>query len=139
MDTFTRNYSIALVVIGAILLFRLFYEPPGVSLLNDQLADNAELATYPYRFRVLTLDEGVATMSTPRSAEFPVYRALPLLFPELRDEAPDSPAMLEAQQELARLQSTARGIVAKSEDVTRIVWELDEAWLRGEGVNPDQP
>ena len=90
MDTFTRNYSIALVVIGAILLFRLFYEPPGVSLLNDRLADNAELAAYPYRFRVLTLEEGVASMSTPRSAEFPVYRALPLLFPELRDEAPDS-------------------------------------------------
>ena len=138
MDKFTRNYTIALLIIGAILLFRLFYETPGVSSLNATLAEHAELAAYPYRFRVLGFDDGVATMSTPRSAEFPAYRALVILYPQLRDHAPDSQAMIDAQQELARVQGIARRIVAESDDVTRVVWQLDEAWLRAAGFDPSR-
>lgn len=137
MDRFTRNYSIILAIIAVIVLVWVFYESPDVSRLNAKLSENAELADYPYRFRVLGLENGVATMSSPRSASFPAYRALAILYPELHDEAPDSPAMIEAQQEMARVQKIARDIVAGSDDVSRVVWTLDENWLLGKGIDPN--
>lgn len=136
MDRFTRNYSIGLAVVVVAALIWVFYESPAVGRLNAMLAENADLAQYPYRFRVVNLENGVATMSTPRSAEFPAYRALQILYPELRDQSPDSPAMLNAQQEMARLQGVAREVVTDSNDVRSVVWKLDENWLRSEGIDP---
>lgn len=138
MDKFTRIYTILLAAVAVAALVWVFYESPRVSTLNGLLTENAALAAYPYRFRVIDLDNGVATMSSPRSAEFPAARALGILYPQLRNELPDSTAMLEAQQEMARLQAIARGIVLGSADVSRVVWKLDERWLRGEGVDPGQ-
>lgn len=135
MDKFTRNYSIILAVIAVVALIWVSYESPRVSKLNALLLDSAEVTAYPYRFRVLKLEDGVATMSTPRSADFSAHRALAILFPELRDEPPDSAAMLNAQQEMARVQGVAKSIVEGADDVDRVVWELDERWLRGEGID----
>lgn len=137
MDRFTRNYAIALGAIAVIALAWVLYESPSTSRLNALLADNAEVSAYPYRFRVLDLDDGVATMGTPRSAEFSATRALAILFPALRDEPPDSPAMIAAQQELARVQGIAKKLVESSGDVDRVVWELDRKWLRNVGIDPD--
>jgi hypothetical protein len=136
VDKFTRIYSTILAAIAATALIWVFYESPGVSRLNALLSEYADLAAYPYRFRVLILENGVATMSTPRSAEFPAYRALALLRPELRNQSPDSPAMLDAQQDMARVQGIARNIVVGSSDVNRVTWELDGNWLRSEGIDP---
>lgn len=135
MDKFTRSYSIILAGIVAVGLVWVFYESPGVSRLNSALQANAELAAYPYRFHALELRNGVATLSTPRSAEFPAYRALAILYPALEGEASDSPAMLEAQQELARVQGMAREVAVADQDVNRVVWELDERWLRANGID----
>ena len=139
MDKFTRIYSAILAAVVVAVSFWVLYESPGVSKLNGLLSKNTELVDYPYRFRVLELQDGVATMSTPRSADFPAHRALVILYPALRNERPDSPAMLDAQQEMARMQGTARSIVAGSSDVDRVVWKLDENWLRARGVDPDHP
>ena len=136
MDKFTRIYSAILAALVVVVSFWVLYESPGVSTLNGLLSDNAEVAAYPYRFRVLELEDGVATMSTPRSADFPAHRALIILYPELRNQPPDSPAMLDAQQEMARVQGVARGIVVGSGDVDRVVWKLDENWLRAQGIDP---
>ena len=138
MDKFTRNYSIILAVTVVLVLVWVLYESPGTSRLNALLSENAEVASYPYRFRVIDLKNGVATMSTPRSADFSAYRALAILYPELRNQAPDSPAMLDAQGEMARVQGIARKIVVGSDDVSRVIWKLDENWLRSEGVDPSQ-
>lgn len=135
MDKFTRSYSIVLAGIVAVGLVWVFYESPGVSRLNAALEANAELEGYPYRFRALELSNGVATLSTPRSADFPAYRALGILYPALGGEAPDSPAMLEAQQELARVQGIARQVVIADQDVSRVVWALDERWLHANGID----
>jgi hypothetical protein len=137
MDRFTRNYSIVLAAIVVITLVWTFSESPGVSGLNAMLSNNADVAAYPYKFRVLDFDNGVATMSTPRSADFAANRALTILFPELRNEPPDSPAMLDAQQEMARVQGIARKLIEDSREVDRVVWELDRKWLRNEGIDPD--
>ena len=135
MVKFTRNYSIILAAVVVTALIWVRYESPGVAKLNTLLSENTDLAAYPYRFRVLSLEDGVATVSTPRSAEFPAYRALAILYPQLRGISPDSSAMFDAQQEMARVQGIARNIVAKSDDVNRVMWQLDENWLLSEGVD----
>ncbi len=135
MDKFTRIYSIVLAGLVVAGLVWVFYESPGVSRVNAALEAHAELRGYPYRFRALELSNGVATLSTPRSAEFPAYRALGILYPALEGEDPDSAAMVEAQQELARVQGIAREVAVADEDVNRVVWELDERWLRANGID----
>ncbi len=138
MDKFIRNYSIAIGAVAILAAFWLFREASGVGRLNDLLAQNAEIRDYPYRYRVLELRGGVATMSTPRSAKFPAYRTLGILYPELRDEASDSEAMLHAQEEMARIQALARSAIVRSEGADRVDWELDETWLRNQGIDlPD--
>lgn len=138
MDNFTRVYSIILAAVVVVVLVMTFYETPGVAKLNALLEADPAVSAYPYRFRVLELENGVATLGTPRSANFPASRALGILYPELQNEMPDSPAMIDAQKELARVQAIAGRTVEASEDVDRVTWVLDEKWLRNAGINPDQ-
>ncbi len=138
MDKFTQYYSAILAVLVIGLLAWFLYESPDVSKLNALLSDDKELAAYPYRFRVVKLESGVATMSSPRSSDFPAYRALVILYPELTGLSPDSPTMVDAQREMARVQGMAKKTVAGSGDVDRVIWLLDESWLRSNGVYPDQ-
>jgi hypothetical protein len=137
MERYTRNYLIGLAALGIVVLISVYYESPVIGRLNDRLAANADVAAYPYRFRVLDLDQGVAMMGTPRSPEFSAHRALMILFPELADEPLDSEVLVAAQQEMARIQYIARDIVEQSADVDRVSWKLDESWLRSNGVDPD--
>jgi hypothetical protein len=136
MDRFTRNYSIFLAVVVLAMLVWVFYEDPQVAALNKRLEVDAGLAAYPYRFRVFSLEDGVAVMGTPRSAEFPAFRALGILFPELANREQDDPELMQAQQEMASLQDRARTIVLSSDDVTRVRWKLDSDWLTKQGIPP---
>lgn len=134
MDRFTRNYLIILAVIGFVVLVLALYEDPLVSDLNALLEDDKEVASYPYQFRVLRLKNGIATMSTPRSTAFPVYRALGILYPHLAGRSQDDPDLMKAQQELARIQKRAQAIVMESPSVNSVRWELDKNWLARHGV-----
>ncbi|MGD8588458.1 MAG: hypothetical protein PVG22_06455 [Chromatiales bacterium] len=134
MDRFTRNYSIVLGVIVLLVLAWALYEDPQVSDLNDLLERDAEIASYPYRFQVLRIQNEIAVMSTPRSSEFPVHRALGILFPHLANRAQDNPDVMKAQQELAEIQKRAQAIVIKSGKVKGVRWELDKAWLSQHGI-----
>jgi len=137
MDKFTRIYLSVLGGIALIVLVAILYESPKVGVLNERLENQIELADYPYRFRVLEFDDGVATLSTPRAPNFSAFRALRLLFPALADEPDDSARLYDAQQELARLQTLAANVVTDDPDVNRIAWKLDERWLRDNDINPD--
>lgn len=134
MDKFTRNYSIILGSVILLFLACALYEDPEVSDLNDLLEEDKEIAGYPYQFRVLRLNNGIATMSTPRSAAFPVYRALGLLNPHLANRSQDDPDLMKAQDELAGIQKRAQKIVMESASVNRVMWELDKNWLSQHGV-----
>lgn len=136
MDRFTRNYSLFLGVILLGLLFWAFYENPRVAALNELLAGDAGVANYPYRFRVLRLEDGVAVMGTPRSAEFPAFRALGILFPALANREQDDPELMQAQLEMARIQEHARRLVLDSGEATQVRWELDGDWLKENGIPP---
>lgn len=134
MDRFTRNYSITLGLILIVFLGWVLYEDPLVADLNALLEQDSEVAAYPYRFQVLALHDGVATMGSPRSSDFPVYRALGILFPPLANREQDNPDLIQAQQDLARVQKRAMAIVLESGKAKRVRWELDRNWLSRHGV-----
>lgn len=136
MDRFTRNYLIFLGVLVVILLGSwLASWDARVSAINDRLEADAQLSSYPYQFRVLALDKGVARLSTPRSFKVPVVRFLGIIHPELRNKSQDDPAMMAAQGELARHQKRAAELVQEHPEVQSIRWELDEGWYAERGLS----
>jgi hypothetical protein len=134
MDKFTRNYSIVLGLVVLIVVVWALYEDPLVSELNDLLEQDPDVASYPYQFKVLRVQTSTAIMSTPRTSEFPVHRMLGVLFPHLSNRDQDNPDMIDAQQELARVQKRAKAIVMESEKINYVRWELDKNWLSQKGV-----
>ena len=97
MDKFTRNYSIILGIVVVCLLILFIYEDPELTELNDMLQADTVLNAYPYKFRVVRLENSVATMTTPRSADFPAFRALGLLFPVLENLPQDDQRLMQGQ------------------------------------------
>lgn len=138
MDKFTRNYSIILgiVVVGLLVLFA--YEDPKLTELNDMLQADTALDAYPYNFRVLRLENSVATMTTPRSADFPAFRALGLLFPALENLPQDDPQLMQGQLDMAHTQEHAKALVLGSGHASHVVWELDTDWLARHGIHVER-
>jgi hypothetical protein len=136
MDKFTRNYSIVLgivvIALGAWWLSSIWQ--PAVWEINEVLEADAELADYPYQFRVKRLEEGVATLSTPRNVQVPAYRFLEVIHPELAGLAQDDPKVIAAQQDLVDHQKRTQGLVSSQPGVDRVEWELDVQWLADHGV-----
>lgn len=136
LDDFTRRY---LYLLGAVaiagLVWWLSSLDSRVMKLNDLLAADAELAAYPYQFRVLELEEGVAQLSSPRSAQMSALQGLRVMFPDLANVSIDSQRMTEAQQQLAQVQSHAAALVMSQEGVERVTWVLDERWLANHGIH----
>jgi hypothetical protein len=136
MDKHTRIY---LVFMGAVILFVLvwsLYEDPTVAELNNLLQDDQIVSSYPYRFRVLRVDNNLAYISSPRDTLFPVYKALGVIFPRLANRAQNNPDLMQAQQRLAEVQKRAKRIVIESGKAERVTWELDRTWLRNRGITP---
>jgi hypothetical protein len=135
MDKFARNYLIGLtiVVVAGVLWFAADRDP-RIGEINAMLRADPLLADYPYVFQVRELNNGVAVMGSPRSAEVPVMQFLRTAFPELSRTAVDDPAMMAAQDDLARRQSHAAEIVTAQPDVRSVRWQLDEKWFREHAV-----
>jgi len=134
MDSFTRRYLFILSAAAlAVLVLWLSGRDSRVGALNDLLAADEQLASYPYQFQVLSLADGVAEMTSPRSARMSAIRSLRIMFPELQDKSAVSPEMMAAQERLADVQSRAAAIIQAQEDVQRVQWTLDERWLSRHG------
>ncbi len=136
MDTFTRNYSIALgvILLGLLAWWISSSWNPKAAELDAVLDADPDLASYVYDFRVVDFSDGVATISSPRSFDFPAMRFLELVKPELAGKAQDDPAMLGAQQELIAHQKRAQTLILAQPDVDRVDWRLDVRWLADHGV-----
>ena len=134
-DPFLKRY---LMVLGLLALTGLGYwalnQDQRVGELNDKLAASTALADYPYRFRVLSLNNGVAVMTSPRSADMGPMHFLRILDPALNDKDVVHPAMMAAQDLLVQKQSEAARIVSEEPDVSQIRWQLDERWYAEHGV-----
>jgi len=136
MDRFTRNYSIVLGLI-ALALIAVWVKSlwqPQVWDINAMLKADPVVSKYPYAFRVLSLEDGVATLSTPRSPAVPAIQFLQVIHPELAGKAQDDPAMIAAQQALVDSQKRAMDLVQGLPQVTSVAWELDLRWLSDHGV-----
>lgn len=137
MDEFTRRYArgLAAFVVVGIIGWAVSLDYRAVSL-NDLLTDDPLLAAYPYPFRVRAVHDGVAELYTPRSAALPAVRFLGLLQPSLATLAPDDPAMVAAQQQLARVQQHAKAVVEAQSDIDAVRWVDDLAWYERRGIVP---
>jgi hypothetical protein len=76
-------------------------------------------------------------MSSPRSASVSAIQFLRAAFPELAGAAVNSDAMMDAQQELAELQSHAAALVRAEDDVNGVSWALDRRWFEARGIYID--
>lgn len=135
MDSFTKRYLYllgALILAGA--LWWILNLDFRVGELNDLLEADETLADYPYTFKVLSLENGVASMSSPRSAKMSAIQGLRIMFPELENASAVSAEMMAAQKQLASTQSRAGKLIGEQEDVRRVLWVLDERWLASHGV-----
>jgi hypothetical protein len=137
MDRFTRIYSIGIgvLVIAALAFWINSSWKPDVWELDSVLASDPKLSDYPYRFRVVALDNGVATISTPRSFDVPAYRFLAIIHPNLANKADNDPQVLAAQQDLIDHQKHAQGLILAQPAVDSVAWELDVQWLAARGIN----
>jgi len=138
LDNFTRKYLYGLAGL-ALVAFVLWLSSLDfrVSEINELLEADAELAAYPFPFRVISLEDGVAQVSSPRSAQLSAIQSLRVMFPALQQQDAVSDEMMAAQEALARVQSHAAKLVKSQEDVSRIRWVLDKQWLAGHGVYVD--
>jgi hypothetical protein len=142
MDRFTRIYTIgiAVVVVAALAFWIGSSWKPRVWELNAMLEADPQIADYPYRFRVVALDDGVAAIATPRSFDLPAYRFLAIIHPNLANKADNDPEVIAAQQELIDHQKRAQGLVLAQPDVESVRWELDTQWLSARGISvPGKP
>lgn len=136
MDDFTRKYLyflIGLVLIGFVWwLSSLDFRAKEI---NKLLESDSTIAAYPYPFHVISLEKGVARVSSPRSAQFSAVQSLRIMYPDLEQSSAVSDEMMMAQEELARTQSHVGKLVKSQEDVESIRWVLDQAWLKEHGVH----
>ncbi len=135
MDNFTRNYSyaLALAIFLASIVWLANIDYAAWSL-NRQLAEVPAIADYPYRFRVKTIENGVAVVSTPRSFEVPVARFLTVLYPELISKPVDGAEMTAAQATLAEVQKQVKATVLADPTVQRMRWVVDYDWYDRHGI-----
>ena len=108
--------------------------------LNDILEARAspQLKAYPYQFRVLRTENGIAVMSTPRNFDVPVIKMIGALDPDIHVKDANDPAFIAAEKALAAVQSEARDIVASQPGIKGVRWELDKSWLRAHYIDvPD--
>ncbi|NEX23246.1 hypothetical protein G3480_23605 [Thiorhodococcus mannitoliphagus] len=137
MDRFTRNYSILLglaVVIGLFFWIQSAWQPK-VWELDEVLTSDPTLVDYPYQFRVRSLDNGTAIISTPRSFDIPAIRFLEIINPKLAGKAQDDPEMIAAQQDLIDHQKRAMGLILAQPGVDTVDWQLDTQWLADHGIH----
>ncbi|CAA0121223.1 Uncharacterised protein [Halioglobus japonicus] len=138
LDDFTKRYLVGLLVI-AVLGFAWWFSgwDRRIGQLNAILEADEELSAYPYQFKVLSLEDGVAEISSPRSAEVPVIKFLRIVFPQLRDSSVTDESVMAAQDELVTVQSRAGKLVSDEEDVKSIRWSLDRQWYESQGMYLD--
>ena len=141
MDSFTRNYSIGLgALVFALVAFWIYSVwSPRVWEINDLLESDPLISAYPYQFRLRSLENGVATISTPRSFDVPAIQFVAIVQPGLAGLAQDDPRMIAAQQKLVDAQKRAMGLVQAQPDVKTVAWELDVRWLEDHGVHAPTP
>jgi len=135
MDRGTKIYALFLAFLGLLVLvwWALSYNP-RIGELNDLLASDPKVASYPYRFHVIDIQNRTALISTPRSSDVPVIRFIGIIYPRLVNARQDDPEVVKAQQELVEVQKRVAKLVQEQPDITGVRWRLDKDWWAARGV-----
>ena len=131
----TKLYAAILGIICLILSATFLYEAPKVKTLNKQLYAIKEINDFPYRFKVLRVDNDIATVNSPISTELPCGKVIAIIFPALKGKSLLSEEYQIAQQQLASVQMRVTNIVKSDPDIKKIIWELDRTWLIQNGIS----
>jgi hypothetical protein len=138
LDQFTKWYLAGLLIVTVLGLGWWFSGwDARVSQLNVILEVDTETAAYPYRFKVLSLENGIAEISSPRSAKVPVIQFLHIAYPELRNYGVLDEPVMAAQDKLAAIQARVGKLVSDQADVKSIRWSIDRQWYASQGVYLD--
>ena len=135
MDKGTKIYAIILSFICITLAIVFLYETPRVRELNQQLESVDEINSFPFEFKVIRIDNGTATLSSPVSTELPCGKIIGVIYPSIKGKSLLSPEYQKAQKLLARVQMRVGKIVKSNTDINKIIWELDRRWLIQNGVS----
>lgn len=135
MDRGTKIYAAILGIIFITLAAFFLYEPQKVTELNNQLDSIDEIKHFPYHFKVLRINNGVATLNSPISTELPCGKIIGIIFPSIKGKSLLSPEYQKAQKLLAKVQMRVGNIVKSDPSINKIVWELDRPWLIQNGVS----
>lgn len=126
-DTLLAIGVILLVAVGLFAIWKSNTDP-RTDELNRMIADDLEISAYDYPFRVFGVEGNTAVVSTPRSPQMSVLRALEILRPTLDVTQPDTPKVIAAQKELAHIQSRVRDLVLSHPQIDDVRWQLDKQW-----------
>lgn len=102
--------------------------------IDAMLTQDSQIASYPYTFRALDIKGNTAVLSSPRSREMPAVRFIGLIRPDLKNLSEQHPKLIEAQKELATIQSKVRKLVLGREDIDRVEWRIDKEWFADRGI-----
>jgi hypothetical protein len=135
MDRGTKIYTIVLSLIVIILAVVFLYEAPKVRRLNHQLEAINDIKNFPFPFKVLRVDNGVATLNSPVSTELPCGKIIGIIFPPAKGKSMLSPEYQKAKNLLADVQMRVGDFVKSDPDIHKIIWQLDRSWLIQNGVS----
>lgn len=111
-------------------------QDPARDHLNQVLREDKTLQAYPhYHVYVMQFENGVATLSSPRSPKVSVLHFLNITQPELKDLDGNHEKVIAAQKALAEMQSHARKLVLAQKGVTEARWAIDKSWYGSHGIN----
>ncbi len=132
-DTLLAIGVILLVVMGLFAIWQSNTDP-RTDELNRMIADDLEISEYDYPFRVFGVEGNTAVVSTPRSPQMSVLRALEIIRPQLDVDQPDTPEVIAAQKELAGIQYRVRDLLLSHPQIDDVRWQLDKQWYLQHGV-----
>jgi hypothetical protein len=133
MSNKQQGLIVLLVFLGLVGLW-FIKQDPVLNHLNATLSADQELAAYPYHVHVLKVDNGVVTLSSPRSPQVSVLQFFNIAFPKLDTNNPDSAEMIAAQKQLAHIQEKSAKLVKAQPDIKDVQWEIDKAWYSSHGL-----
>ena len=127
--------GIILTIVFALLLLWRSQNDPRVAELNHMLSTDSEISSFSYPFRVFSVKENTAFVSTPRSPEMSVLRFLEIDQPQLDISNPDSPKVIAAQKALASVQSKVHKLILSHTKIDKVEWQLDKLWYLEHGID----
>ena len=135
MDRGTKIYALILGLICLTLAVVFLYETPKVRELNNRLEAINEINDFPYQFKVLRVENDIATLNSPVSIDLPCGKVIGIIFPSIKGKSLLSSEYQDAQKLLAKVQMLAGKTIKSDPDINKIVWELDRSWLIQNGVS----